>query len=104
VLILISAVAYGHEVYHAGNTARFREAGDEDVALWVVELASDALRDAGDLEVASFLHIEEGGEDAGGIEVGETAPIDGAICPHQDRRVEVPNDPIIVDAFVFSGR
>src|SRR3712207_4037715 len=73
------------------------EAGDKDVGVRPVELfAGDALRNRGDLEASTLLVVEDGREDARGVEVRHAQPVDRPIHPYQGRRVQVADDPVVL--------
>ena len=53
-----------------------------------------------DMKSAPFIIIENSGKDAGGIEPGQAAPVDGAIYSHQSCRKHVPDDSIVTYRFI----
>jgi hypothetical protein len=46
-------------------------------------------------EVTTLLVVEDGAEDARGIEGGKAQPVYGPILSHERRRVQVPYDPVV---------
>lgn len=53
----------------------------------------------GDLEVAADAVVEQRAENAGRIEVGQTAPVDGAVDADQGDAVQIADDAIVRDGF-----
>jgi hypothetical protein len=58
------------------------------------------LVEAGDLEEASFVLIENRGEDAWRVEVRQAAPVNRTVHAHQRDRVQVADDPIGLDRLI----
>ena len=50
--------------------------------------------------MAAFLVIQDGGEDAGRIEVRQTQPIDRAVHGHERRRPQVADYSMILDGLI----
>src|ERR1700722_5342328 len=56
--------------------------------------------EAGDLEEASFVLVENRGEDAWRIEVRQAAPVDRTVHAHQRDRVQVADDTVGLDRLI----
>src|SRR5580658_7639916 len=91
------AAVNGHEVGDLANPVRIQEAGEQHVCFGKVHLAAVRFSGRGDAKETALLVIQYGGKDAGGIEVGKTTPIDGAVHPHQCHRVQVADNTIGAD-------
>ena len=93
--------ADGHVVDDLDDAVAEEEAGDEDVGFGPVDLlAGGGGGGGGDFEMAAFFLVENSGEDAGGIEVGETKPIDGAVQADQGGGLGVADQAVVFDGLI----
>src|SRR5262249_53044839 len=63
-------------------------------------LAPELLAGRGDAKSPALAVVQDGGEDAGGIEVGQAEPVDGSVHPHQRGRAQIADDAVILDRLV----
>ena len=90
-----------HVILDLAHAILVQEAGDEDGGVRPVELlAPEVVAGRGDAEAAALAVVQDGGEDAGGIEVRQAEPVDRAIHPHQRGRAQVADDAVILDGLV----
>ena len=95
--VAVVVAGYGHEVGHGDDAGRGGEGGLEDVGVVEVALlAVEATGGGGDAEVAAEFGVEDGGENAGGVEAGEAAPVDGAVGADQRRGGHIAYQSIFV--------
>ena len=95
--------AQGHEVQELDDAFGIEEAGDENVGGGPVELlAADGGIDRGEAEAATFGVIEDGAEEAGGIDVGMAEPIDGAVDAAEGDGAHVADDAVVFDGLVHA--
>src|SRR4029079_9393758 len=79
-----------HVILDLTNAIVVEEPRDEDGGVRPVELlAAEVSAGRRDAKAAAFLIVEDGGEDARRIEVGQAEPIDGAILAHERGRAQV---------------
>jgi hypothetical protein len=93
----------GHEVNDLADALAAEEARHEDVGFGQVHLAVGPGVDGGDAEVAAAFGVEDGGEEAGGIEAGQAAPVDRSIHGDEGDGVEVADDAAGFDGTVGQG-
>ena len=91
-----------HEVGDLGDTLGREKAGDENVGIGPVEtLRRDPVGSSGaDGKMPALLVVQNAGEDAGGIEVGKTEPINRTIHADEGDRPHVPDDAVVLDGLV----
>ena len=90
-----------HVILDLAHAVVVQEAGDEDVGVRPVELlVPEVVAGRGDAEAAALSVVQDGGEDAGRIEVRQAEPVDGAVHPHQRRRAQVADDAVVLDGLV----
>jgi hypothetical protein len=93
-----------HAVHHLSHAVRAQEAGDEDVGVGEIELLElgPLPRLAGDdLPAAALPAVEQGGEEAGGIEVREAAPVDGAVLADERGGMQIADYAIVLYGLVI---
>jgi hypothetical protein len=92
---------YGHEVFDLGDAVFVGEARDEDVCGGPVKLlAADVVGDRRDLKAAALGVVEKRAENAGGIEIGGTVPVDGAVHADQSDGAHVADDAVVFDGLI----
>src|SRR5215218_6471198 len=80
----------GHEIDHLPDPVRAQETRDQDRGVGEVELPADIVVPVGpDAEVPAAVVVEQGCEDAWGVETGTAEPIEGAVCTDQGCRLQV---------------
>src|SRR5262249_24806462 len=89
-----------HQVDHFADAVRAEEARHQHVAVGQVHLLVLGLVEAGDLEEASFLLVENRAKNAGRVEVRQAAPVDRTVHTHQRHRVQVANDAVGLDRLI----
>ena len=95
--VAVVVAGYGHEVGHGDDAGGGGEGGLEDVGVVEVALlAVEAVGGGGDAEVAAEFVVEDGGEDAGGVEAGKAAPVDRAVGADQRRGGHIAYQSILV--------
>src|ERR1700680_203204 len=88
----------GHEIFQLGDAIFVRETRDEYIGGGPIELLLlEAIGDGHDLEVAALFVVQDGAEDAGGIEVGGTVPIHRAVHGHEGPGAHVTDDSVVFD-------
>src|SRR5829696_2950632 len=86
-----------HEVKGLGK-ARSREvAGQEHVCIGQVKLLAVGVIHRSQREMPALLVVEDGAEDARGVEGRQAQPVYGAVGTDQRRRVQVPDDAVVLD-------
>src|SRR5262249_14743052 len=77
------------------------EPRDQNGGVWPVELlVPEVVAGRGDAEAAALEVVQDGGEDAGGVEVWQAEPVDGAVHPYQRGRAQVADDAVMLDGLV----
>src|SRR4029077_544116 len=89
-----------HEGDHFADAVRAEEARYQHVAVGQVHLLALSLVEAGDLEEASFLIIENRAKNAWRVEVRQTAPVDRTVHAHQRDRMKVADDAVELDLLI----
>ena len=92
-----------HEVRERDGAGGRDKGGLQDVGLRQVALRRLVGAKGGDLEAAAALVVEDGGEDAGRIDAGHAAPVDGAVEAHEGGGVHVADGPVAADLLVCHG-
>ncbi len=93
-----------HEILQLPHPFRRQEPRYEHVRVGPVKLlVLDVLVRRGDVEAAPLFIVEEGGKDAGRVEVGKTEPIDRTLDAHQRDGPHVADDAVIFDRLVAHG-
>ena len=97
--LVLAGRANGHVVDDLRYAVLGEEAGDQDVRLGPVDLFVDDSVGSRrtDTEVSALPLIQNRGEDARRIEMGETEPVDGAVHPDQRYCLQVSDDAIVLD-------
>ena len=102
----LRAVVFGrffddrHEVGEDHLPVPGAKGGGEDVGGFQVARRRIPLAGRADGKVAAAVFVENGREDAGGIEAGQTAPVDGAVPSDQGHRMEVADNAVIADILI----
>ena len=100
----VARQAYRHEIYQFSDTVRREKAGDQYVGFRPIELfRRDAFPLGRDLEPASLLVVQDGGEHARRIEEGNAEPINGTVHADERRRPHVADDAVIFNGLVRHG-
>ena len=99
-LLAAARVLDRHEVDHFADPLGAEEARHQHVAVGQVHLLVLGLVEAGDLEEASFVLVENRGEDAWRVEVRQAAPVDRTVHAHQRDRVQVADDTVGLDRLI----
>src|SRR5215210_4727561 len=86
-----------HEVKGLGKARRREEAGQEHVGIGQVALAAVGVLHGSQREMPALLVVEDGAEDARGVEGGKAQPVYGAVGTDERRRVEVSYDTVVLD-------
>src|SRR5215203_4492777 len=86
-----------HEVKGLGKARRREVPGQEHVGIGQVELLAVGVIHRSQREMSALLVVEDGAEDARGVEGRQAQPIDGAVGTDQRRRVQVPDDTVVLD-------
>lgn len=89
-----------HEIGYSGRACRSLEGGLKHVRIGEIGLAALKSRLRPDVKSPPSLIIQYRGKDAGGIELGQATPVDGAVDSYQGRRKHVSNDSIIAYTFI----
>jgi len=93
-----SPLGDGHEVRDLAHPLGGEEARDQDVRLRQVELPRrPAVARGSDAVVAAVLAVEDGAEDARGVEARAAVPVDRAVGADQGDRVEITDDAVFGD-------
>ncbi len=93
-----------HVVRDLADAVRGEEPGEEDVGVGPIELlVADPIGGRGDAEPTTLLIVEDGREDARGIEARETEPVYRAVHPDQGRCPQVPDDTVVLYRLVRHG-
>ena len=95
IVALLELILYGHKVQHLGHALWRQKTGQKHVSIRQVELLAASIIQGAQLKVPAFLVIQNGGEDARGVEPGETEPVYRPVDPHQRRCVQIPYYPMI---------
>src|ERR671917_336914 len=85
-----------HEVKGLGKSRRREEAGQEHVGIGQVELVAVSVLHRSQREMPALLLVEDGAEDTRGVEGGKAQPVYGAVGTDERRRVEVPDDTMVL--------
>src|SRR5215203_2335380 len=85
-----------HEVKGLGQARRREEAGQEHVGIGQVELVAVGVLHRSQREMPALLLVEDGAEDTRGVEGGKAQPVYGAVGTDERRRVEVPDDTMVL--------
>src|SRR5918993_3914824 len=85
-----------HEVKGLGKARRREEAGQEHVGIGQVELVAVGVLHRSQREMSALLLVEDGTEDTRGVEGGKAQPVYGAVGTDERRRVEVPDDTMVL--------
>src|SRR3712207_988890 len=106
--LVASVTILGHVYRHIVRDLRYpverKEPRDEDIGVGPVELfAGYTLRNRGNLEASALLVVEDGGEDARGVEMRQTQPVDRAIHTNQGHAVQITDDPVVLYRLVGHG-
>ena len=72
----------------------------EHVGIRQVKLFTALRGHRADFKISALFIIQDGGKDAGRIEVRQTAPIDGAVDTDQRHGVEVSDDAVIFNRLI----
>jgi hypothetical protein len=99
-LLASARVLDRHEVDHFADPLGAEEARQQHVAVGQVHLLVLGLVEAGDLEEASFVLVENRGEDAWRVELRQAAPVDRTVHAHQRDRVQVADDAVGLDRLI----
>ena len=99
-LLATARVGDRHEVDHFADPVSAEEARHQHVAVWHVHLLVLGLVEAGDLEEASFLLVENRAKNAWQVEVWQAAPVDGTVHTHQRDRVHVADHAVGLDRLI----
>src|SRR5919112_5439295 len=86
-----------HEVKGLGQAFRRGEAGQEHVGVGQIELVAVSVLPRSQREMPTPLVVEDGAEDARGVEGGQAQPVYGAVSTDERRRVQVPDDTVVLD-------
>ena len=63
-------------------------------------LVAEVVTGRGNAEPSALAVVQQRGKDAGGIEVRQAEPVDGAVHPDQRGRAHVADDAVILDGLV----
>src|SRR5215204_3135785 len=85
-----------HEVKCLGKARRREEAGQEHVGIGQVELVAVGVLHRSQREMPAFLVVEDGAKNTRGVEGWQAQPVYGAVGTDQRRRVEVPDDTMVL--------
>src|ERR671915_1435850 len=85
-----------HEVKGLGKARMREEAGQEHVGIGQVELVAVGVLHRSQREMPALLLVEDGAEDTRGVEGGKAQPVYGAVGTDERRRVEVPDDTMVL--------
>ena len=99
-LLASARVLDRHEVDHFADPLGAEEARQQHVAVGQVHLLVLGVVEAGDLEEASFVLVENRGEDAWRVELRQAAPVDRTVHTHQRDRVQVADDAVGLDRLI----
>ncbi len=90
-----------HEVRDLGHALVGEEARQQDAGVGQVELLLPrALQEGGQPEPAAPRVVQQGAEDGRRVEAGRAHEVDRAVHPHERHRVEVADDPVVLDRLV----
>src|SRR5215218_2951275 len=93
-----------HVVHDLPDPIRGKEPRDQDVGVRPVELlAAYPVPHGGYLEAPAFLIVEDGGEDARGVEARQTEPVDRAVCSYKGRTTQVSDETVVLYWLVGHG-
>jgi hypothetical protein len=102
--VTVLGYMYRHIVRDLPHAIGTEEAGDQDVGVGPVELfAGYTLRNRCDPEASALSIIEDGSEDARGVEVRQSQPVDRAVYTNQSHAVQIPDDPVVLYRLVGHG-
>jgi len=92
-----------HEVVHLADPVRGHEPGDQYRGIGQVQLPGHVVVAVGrDPVEPAPPGVEQGGEDARGIEPRAAEPVEDAVGAHQCRRLQVADEPMIADVRITS--
>ena len=93
--------SHGHEVNNLPDPVGGEEPRHEDVGVRPVKLlVRHPVLGGSNLEPPSLVMVEDSGEHAGGIKVGQAQPIDRPIRPHQGGRAHIADEAMIFDGLI----
>src|SRR5260370_945866 len=97
----IGRKAHRHEIHEFGDAVPVQESRDQNVGRRPVKLlVPDAFGERTNLESASLFVVQNRSENAGGVKIRETIPVNGAIYPHQRNGAHVADDSVIFDRLI----
>jgi hypothetical protein len=87
---------YGHEVQHLRHPLRREKPGQKHVCVRQIKLLAASVLQGLELKVAALLVVQDGTEDARGIESGQTQPVYRPLRADERCRVQIAYHPVIL--------
>jgi hypothetical protein len=94
-----------HEVEHFADTVCSQEPRDQDSSVGEVQLPAHVVVPVGpDVEVPAAVVVEQGSEDARGVETRAAKPIDSSVGTYEGCRLQVADETVLTDVGVAIHR
>src|SRR5215212_5521148 len=94
---LVGMRKYGHEIKGLGQALRRKVAGQEHVGVGQIQLLAAGILHGPQREVPALPVIQDGAEDARGVEGRQAQPIYRAVLTDERRRIQIPDDTVVFD-------
>src|SRR3712207_1206090 len=99
------ALKHRHEIEHLADPLGAQEPRNQDRGVWEVHLPAHVVVPVGaDAEVTTAVVVQQGREDARGVETGTAHPVDGAVGTYEGRRLQVADQAVLTDVWVAVHR
>ena len=93
-----------HEVLNLADSLFGEESGDEHIRVGKVELSRPGGDRSRECKEATLTGVQQGAEDARRVESGAAEPIDGPVRPDEGDAMEIPDEAVVGDRQVLTGR